>query len=72
LLDLEFAARYRHKEELGIFLLRPKASSEKMERQIDHVIDSIASRAPANLYLEVQEHSVELAKAVKHWALKAG
>jgi hypothetical protein len=72
LLDLECAARYRRKKELGIFLLRPKASSEKMERQIDQVIDSISFRAPANLYLEVQEQSVELAKAVKDWALKAG
>jgi len=68
LLDLEFAARYRNKDKLGMFLLRPKRGLEKAEKQIDQVIDSIAFRAPKNLYLEVQEDDLELAKAVNHWA----
>lgn len=68
LLDLEFAARYRKKDKLGMFLLRSRRGLEKSEKQIDQVIDSIAFRAPNNLYLEVQDDDLELAKAVNYWA----
>jgi hypothetical protein len=68
LLDLECAARYRHKRGMGIFILRPKSETMKHASAIDAVIDSITFRAPSNLFMEVSHESQELAGSVAEWA----
>lgn len=68
LLDLDCAARYRRKRGLGMFILRPKKATVKEASAIDAAIDSIAFRAPSNLYLEVSDDSMTLAQAINSWA----
>lgn len=71
LLDLECAARYRKKKHLGIFILRPSNEPEKTAKITDEIIDSVAFRAPRDLYLEVQFDSKALAECVTEWAERA-
>lgn len=67
LLDLECAARYRQKKHLGIFILRPEHASDAAVKAVDHVIDSVAFRAPGNLRMEVEYDGETLAKAIDEW-----
>lgn len=70
-LDLEFAARYRSKGQMGLFVLRPPKRDKRTNGQIDAVIDSIAYRAPSNMTLEVGYSPEELADAVNTWGALA-
>lgn len=70
-LDMECAARYRKKTHMGLFVLRPEKSSKDVAKQLDAVIDGIAYRAPAAMFLEVAYSVEDLAAAIEGWADQA-
>lgn len=67
-LDMECAARYRHKKNMGVFILRPSKVTKEVNRQLDDVIDGVAYRAPAAMHLDVAYSAADLAKIVSEWA----
>ncbi|MCK6431880.1 MAG: hypothetical protein L6Q68_02445 [Aquabacterium sp.] len=67
-LDLECAATYRQRRDLGLFLLRPSAHSPREAMQVDDVVDSVMRRAPRNLRFEQADDPAILAKMIHDWS----
>ncbi|WP_287880466.1 hypothetical protein [Acidovorax sp.] len=67
MLDLECAARYRHKRSAGLFLLRPQGLDRKGQAAVDDVVDSVLHRAQRNLHFDQADTASHLARLIREW-----
>jgi hypothetical protein len=70
-LDLECAARYRHKRSLGLFIVRSRRGGRQEQLAIDSVIDNVVYRCPRTLYLGQSDDIGSLAEEIAEWGRAA-